>query len=66
MQKIQDSQGYFTSLDLANITGRDIGSCRNTILKYRKRNLIKCTKPSTSGDYHEYGRYMVTIDETNW
>ncbi|MBS3144435.1 hypothetical protein J4208_02515 [Candidatus Woesearchaeota archaeon] len=65
MQKIQQSKGYFTSIDLAKITGRDVGSCRNTIIKYRKRNLIKCIKPYTSGDYHDYGQYVVTIDENN-
>ncbi|MFA4886940.1 MAG: hypothetical protein WC595_01895 [Candidatus Nanoarchaeia archaeon] len=59
MSRIQDSKGYFTSKDLAESTGRDVGSCRNTLLKFKKLKVVRCVKPYTSGEYHEWARYVV-------
>lgn len=59
MKKIENTKGYFTSFDLAIESRRDVGSCRNTILKFNKLKLIKCIKQYTAGDYHEYGRYAL-------
>lgn len=59
MKNIQQEKGYFTSSDLAEITGRTIGSCRNTILKFKKLNLIKSVQPSFTGKPPSPARYVV-------
>ena len=65
MMKIEKTKGCFTSHDLAEASRRAIGSCRNTIIKFKKNGLIQCTKEPTSGDYHEYGNYVVVKNASN-
>lgn len=60
MKNLQKSKGYFTSYNLAIITGRNIGSCRNTILKLRKKGVIKCFK-SYKGSSYGFARYGVLV-----
>ena len=59
MRKIQNSNGYFTSLDVSKETGRVVGSCRNTLAKFKEKGIITCIKSRTSGYFHEYGRYVL-------
>ncbi len=58
IKKIQNSKGYFTSLDLSRETEMAVGSCRNTIIRFRKKGLIKCIK-QYSINPHQYGRYIL-------
>lgn len=59
MKKVQDSKGYFTSLDISKETGMVVGSCRNTLIRFKEKGIIACIKPPTSGNFHEYGRYVL-------
>ncbi|MAG46995.1 hypothetical protein CL617_00175 [archaeon] len=63
MRKIQELNGHFTSLSLSYESGMVVGSCRNLIIRFRDLNLIKCIKPYSSGNYHEYARY---VTNTKW
>jgi len=59
MKKIQEQKGYFTSFDIATATNRNVGSCRNSIIKFRKLNLIRCIKPYAIGNLHAPAKYVI-------
>ncbi|MEK6839789.1 MAG: LAGLIDADG family homing endonuclease, partial [Nanoarchaeota archaeon] len=60
MRKIQTIHGFFTSLDLANETGRAEGSCRNMIAKYQKLGIATCIQPLVlTSKGAVYGRYVL-------
>tara|TARA_Y100000310_G_scaffold345600_1_gene467094 strand:- start:5180 stop:6346 length:1167 start_codon:yes stop_codon:yes gene_type:complete len=58
MNEIENEKGYFTSLDLSTKSGMVVGSCRNIILSFQKRDLISCVKPYSRSP-HNYGRYRL-------
>ncbi len=64
METIEAERGCFTTFDLAKETGMKLGSCRNTILKFRRLNLIKCIHSFTSGNSHERGEYVLVKNGT--
>src|SRR3989344_649606 len=59
MKKIQEDKGYFTSLDISEGTGMAIGSCRKTLIRFKEKEFIICIKSPTSGNFHEYGKYIL-------
>ena len=59
MKSIQVDKDHFTSRDVALASGRALGSCRNTIMAYRKRGLIVCTEPQISGSCPACAKYRV-------
>ena len=59
MKKIQKAKGHFTSLDISEGTGMAIGSCRNTIIRFKEKEIIICIRLPTPGNFHEYGRYVL-------
>ena len=60
MERIQNAQGYFTSQDLAKETRRAVGSCTNTITKYKELGIIACVQPSVlTSKGSQFGRYIL-------
>lgn len=60
MKNLQKNNGHFTSCDIAKVTKRHIGSCRNTLIRLKKQGLIECFNPHDSGS-HSYARYKVVV-----
>ena len=59
MKKIESCKGFFTSLDLSLESGIVVGSCRNIIIKFRKKGLIKCIKPYSRHPHASFARYIL-------
>lgn len=59
MKDLQENKGYFTPYSISKETGRAIGSCRNTILKFKKQGLIKCVKTYKAGMSNSYSKFEV-------
>ncbi len=59
MKKIQESKGFFTSLDLSKESGMVVGSCRNALIRFREGGLIVCIKPYSRYPYNNYARYVL-------
>ena len=59
IEDIEDSKGYFTSLDLSRKSGMVVGSCRNTLLRLKKQGLTRCIKDYRAGKNSEFARYIL-------
>lgn len=59
MKNLQQSEGYFTPYSISKETGRTIGSCRNTLLRFQKQGLIKCIEIYKTGRFPSYSKFEV-------
>jgi len=59
MKNIQQTKGFFTSYDISRETERAIGSCRNTLLRFRKEGLIECIESYKTGKIPSSAKFKV-------
>ena len=60
MKKLETEKGFFTSFDISKATNRDVGTCRNTLVKLEKLGLIKEIGAYYGGNLHKPAKFVVS------